>query len=221
MNVSTALLLAAACVPPIAGRAHPTARETGCAAGWGMISMPLVRPGARFAAVAGGDLHSLAVTADGTVVAWGYDSSGQCNVPAGLAGVVALAGGFEHSLALRSDGTVVAWGAGEPDNPTDPFGFGQSAVPPGLGGIVAIAAGDWQSVALFAPPSLAAPVLLPNGSAQLTLSGSARMAYTIQASSDLVNWTPLASFVATNAAKGLFDPAATNLSRRFYRAMMP
>jgi hypothetical protein len=47
------------------------------------------------------------------------------------------------------------------------------------------------------------------------------MTYTIQASSDLVNWTPLATFVATNAAMPVVDPAATNLNHRFYRAVMP
>jgi hypothetical protein len=90
-----------------------------------------------------------------------------------------------------------------------------------LGGVIAIAAGGWNSVALFAPPSLAAPVLLPNGSAQLTLNGSAGMNYTVQASSNLANWTPLASFVATNAAMAVVDPTATNFSHRFYRATTP
>jgi alpha-tubulin suppressor-like RCC1 family protein len=44
------------------------------------------------------------------VVAWGRNSSGQCNVPAGLRDVVAVAGGEKSSFALKRDGTVVAWG---------------------------------------------------------------------------------------------------------------
>jgi hypothetical protein len=37
---------------------------------------------------------------DGTVVAWGYNTSGQTNVPVWLTNVVAVAGGDSHSLAL-------------------------------------------------------------------------------------------------------------------------
>ena len=44
------------------------------------------------------------------MVAWGDNDYGQCNVPAGLSGVVAVAAGAYHSLALKADGTVVAWG---------------------------------------------------------------------------------------------------------------
>ena len=49
----------------------------------------------------------------GTVVAWGCgggDNYGQCNVPSGLAGVIAIAANDGSSLALRSNGTVAAWG---------------------------------------------------------------------------------------------------------------
>src|SRR5688500_8904305 len=37
--------------------------------------------------------HSLALTADGTVFAWGDNMNGQCNVPAGLTGVAKIAAG--------------------------------------------------------------------------------------------------------------------------------
>jgi hypothetical protein len=135
--------------------------------------------------------------------------------------VIAIAAGGLNSLALKSDGTVVAWGAGAPNDPSDPFGFGQSTVPAGLGGIVAIAAGDWQCVALYAPPSLAAPLPLPGGSAELTLTGTPGLTYTVQASADLANWTPLGTVVATNALTGFTDAGGTNLGHRFYRAVMP
>jgi alpha-tubulin suppressor-like RCC1 family protein len=75
------------------------------------------------AAIAAGRDHSLALRSDGTVVAWGYNYSGQLGngnttesqVPVAVfglsgAGVTAIAGGGDHSLALKSDGTVVAWG---------------------------------------------------------------------------------------------------------------
>jgi pimeloyl-ACP methyl ester carboxylesterase len=65
----------------------------------------------------------------GTVVAWGDNSQGQTNVPAGLTNVIAIAAGGNHSLALKSDGTVVAWG--------DPA---ETNVPPDLTNVIAIAA---------------------------------------------------------------------------------
>lgn len=59
-------------------------------------------------AIGAGELFSLAVRSDGTVVAWGHNGFGQTNVPAGLAGVVAVTGGSSHAAALKGDGTVVA-----------------------------------------------------------------------------------------------------------------
>ncbi len=75
-----------------------------------------------------GDQHGLALCADGTVVGWGQNSSGQLGngtnnasaVPVtiteeGLLAckqVVALAAGSVRSLALATDGTVAAWGNG-------------------------------------------------------------------------------------------------------------
>jgi hypothetical protein len=75
-------------------------------------------------AIAAGGGHMLALKADGTVVGWGRNASGQATgVPTSgsatgqvmiagqpLSSVVAIAAGLNHSLALRSDGTVVGWG---------------------------------------------------------------------------------------------------------------
>src|SRR5262249_41559855 len=44
------------------------------------------------------------------VVAWGDDSYGEADVPAGLTNVIAAASGYDHNLALQSEGTVVSWG---------------------------------------------------------------------------------------------------------------
>jgi alpha-tubulin suppressor-like RCC1 family protein len=91
--------------------------------------------------------------ADGTVVAWGDDSLGQCDVPAGLSNVIAISAGGEHSLALKNDGTVVAWG-----NDIGPDGShaGQSDVPWNLSGVVAIAGGDFHSLAMKADGTIVA-----------------------------------------------------------------
>jgi alpha-tubulin suppressor-like RCC1 family protein len=90
-------------------------------------------------AMAGGDEFSLALRADGVVVAWGGNNYGQINVPAGLNGVTAIAAGFGHSLARKSDGTVVAWGLNN---------AGQASVPSGLSGVIGVSAGREFSLAL-------------------------------------------------------------------------
>ncbi|MGL5020040.1 MAG: RCC1 domain-containing protein, partial [Luteolibacter sp.] len=89
--------------------------------------------------VAAGDLHSVALKADGTVVCWGEDFSGQRTPPAGLSGVIAIAAGNNFSLALKSDRTVVGWGM----NP-----LGQAAPPASWVDVTAISAGQTYALAL-------------------------------------------------------------------------
>ena len=88
-------------------------------------------------AIAAGAWHTLGLTADGTVLAWGDNSEGQCDLPRQSA--LAIAAGGYHNLAIRTDGTVCAWGAND---------YGQANVPPGLATVIAIAAGTWHSLAL-------------------------------------------------------------------------
>jgi alpha-tubulin suppressor-like RCC1 family protein len=128
--------------------------------------------------------HGLALRQDGTVAAWGTNTKGQCDVPAGLSGVVAVAATMTSSAALTGDGRVVAWGDNTKGQCNVPAGLtevaaiagggshllalrkngtvvawgddsaGQCDVPTGLSGVVAIAAGTQQSVALKADGSL-------------------------------------------------------------------
>src|SRR5436309_3148338 len=65
------------------------------------------------------------------VQAWGWNAEGECNVPAGLAKVVAVAAGGDFSVALKSDHTVVAWGNND---------IGQATVPGGLANVIRISA---------------------------------------------------------------------------------
>lgn len=98
-------------------------------------------------AIAGGGAHSLAIRADGTVVAWGNNNYGQTNVPAELSNVVAIAAGHSHSLALRADGSVTAWGQNT---------YGQTDPPPGIAGSLDVAAGREFSLVLLTNKSVVA-----------------------------------------------------------------
>lgn len=60
--------------------------------------------------ITGGDRHFIHLDDNGIVTAWGLNTSGQCNVPAGLNNVAEVAGGNNFSLALTAEGTVVGWG---------------------------------------------------------------------------------------------------------------
>jgi alpha-tubulin suppressor-like RCC1 family protein len=53
-------------------------------------------------AISAGTAHSLALKNDGTVVAWGDNSSGQTNLPVGLTNVTAISAGGSHNLAVTN-----------------------------------------------------------------------------------------------------------------------
>ena len=60
----------------------------------------------------------------------------------------------------------------------------------------------------------------PQMSAHLQVVGLPNMHFTIQASTNLVNWVPV---LTTNSSTGIYDfvdPASPNMPRRFYRALM-
>ena len=104
---------------------------------WGQGQVGGVPEGNDFIAVAAGKNHGLAIRSSGSLVAWGSNSSGQCNVPEG-SDFIAIAGGAQHSLALRSDGSLVGFGNNA---------LGQIDVPEG-NNFVAIACGDYHSLAI-------------------------------------------------------------------------
>ncbi len=130
-------------------------------------------------AIVSGDSHSLALCLDGTLAAWGNNSSGQLGngstIPSGvpvaidqsgaLAGrrVVAISTRSTHNLALCADGTVAAWGwntygqlgNGTSDNSRVPVMVNTSGVLAGRK-VIAIAAGGNFSLFLCADGSLAA-----------------------------------------------------------------
>jgi alpha-tubulin suppressor-like RCC1 family protein len=90
-------------------------------------------------AIAAGWEHSLALTADGRVLAWGDNSYGQCTVPGRVTNATAVQAGFGHSMARLSDGTIVAWGK---------TNFGTTTVPAGLGNVASFSCGEDHELAM-------------------------------------------------------------------------
>ncbi|MBQ4088094.1 MAG: fibronectin type III domain-containing protein [Clostridia bacterium] len=71
--------------------------------------------------LAAGEGHTLALTADGTVYAWGWNENGQLGlghtnfgltptVVANLPGIRSIAAGYTYSLAVGTDGSLWGWG---------------------------------------------------------------------------------------------------------------
>ena len=96
-------------------------------------------PNTGFTAIAAGNAYSLGLKADGSIVGWGYNTNGQCNVPSPNTDFTAIAAGPYHILGLKADGSIVGWGCN---------GCGEVNVPPPNAGFVAVAAGDRHSLGL-------------------------------------------------------------------------
>ncbi|MEU8545367.1 Ig-like domain repeat protein [Streptomyces sp. NPDC048717] len=130
--------------------------------------VPVALPaGTEIEAIAARGNHSLALTTDGRVLAWGFNASGQLGngtagsapnptpvqtlIPAGTDVVAIVAGGY-YSLALTSDGHVLGWGSNAwgqvgDGTTTDRHAPVPVALPAGTE-IAALSAGIGHSVAL-------------------------------------------------------------------------
>jgi hypothetical protein len=71
------------------------------------------------------------------------------------------------------------------------------------------------------PAILSRTARLPDLSVRVDLAGGAGSSYGLEASTNLTNWTRLTTVVSTNGLSQFFDTGATNLTRRFYRAVSP
>jgi alpha-tubulin suppressor-like RCC1 family protein len=141
-----------------------------------------------------GEGHALARLNDGSVVAWGRNIEGQCNVPAlpnGITYVEVDAGSHFYSVARRSDGQVVAWG----DNSAGQCNV--QALPPGLT-YVEVAAGERHVLARRNDGSVVAwgnnsygqcnvPVL-PPGLAYVEVAASWRHSVARRSDGSVVAW---------------------------------
>jgi alpha-tubulin suppressor-like RCC1 family protein len=99
---------------------------------------------ANVAAVAAGNLHSIALLDDGQVVEWGKSvvgGNGPIVPKPTLTGVTDIAAGGSHNLVRQSNGRVLAWG----DNTYD-----QAMAPTDIVTAVKVAAGSRHSLALLA-----------------------------------------------------------------------
>ena len=139
-----------------------------------------VLAGKTVAAISCGENHTLVLTSDGKVVAWGSNTSGQlgdgttknrtlpvlANTTGALSGkaVTAIAAGNEFSVAACSDGTVVAWGLnhhGQLGNGTTtksalPVAVTSAGTPLAGRTVTSLAAGDDHCLALCADGTLLA-----------------------------------------------------------------
>jgi hypothetical protein len=92
-----------------------------------------------------GELWSFTTTTDTTsIVAWGRNDYGQCDVPSPNS---AIAAGWFHSLGLKQNGSIVAWGYN---------GDGQCNIPSPNSGFIAISAGRYHSLGLKQDGSIVA-----------------------------------------------------------------
>jgi len=162
--------------------------------------------------IAAGDAHSLAVRADGTVVAWGANSHGQGVAPAALTTAVAVAAGGQHSLALTEAGGVVAWGAAW---------NGQCALPAGLTNVIAVAGGKQHTVVLVADAVPVPRLLRPawqDGRFSAVIQTLLRHHYSLEFKDHLSDpdWMSLSAAPGNGALRLLSDPAAA-VPARFYR----
>ena len=129
--------------------------------------------------IAAGNYHFMAIKSNRTVVAWGDNDSGQCNVPASLTNVIRLAAGvggstgsganntlhyYADSLALKTDGTLVKWvsnGGNFPPAGSNYVDMAGNAATPG----VPYSDGyfPYEDWAIYGAPSNNGTALEPNG----------------------------------------------------------
>ena len=94
-------------------------------------------PSSNVVEISAGNSHTVGLKSNGTVVAVGSNSSGQCDV-SGWRDITAVSTGYRHTVGLKSNGTVVAVGN---------YYYGQCNVH-GWNDIVAVSTGRYHTVGL-------------------------------------------------------------------------
>jgi alpha-tubulin suppressor-like RCC1 family protein len=132
-------------------------------------------------------LASPAALAANSLVAWGQNTFGQANVPAGLTNVVAVAAGQYHSMVLLDDATALVWGG---------VGSSQTNIPQGLSGVIAIACGLSHNLVARADGTVVAwgqntfgQTNVPEGlDNTVAVAGGSRHSLALRASGTVVGW---------------------------------
>ena len=82
----------------------------------------------------------------------------------------------------------------------------------------------WQEQSQAATPvapQLGAVRLISGGGVQITLTGGVGQAYTVQASTNLVNWVVVTNMMLPSGSGQFTDYSVTNCQQQFYRAVAP
>jgi hypothetical protein len=82
------------------------------------------------------------------------------------------------------------------------------------------AAGNIVLALVATPPRFCQPVIVVGNEVRLCIEGEIGRTYTVEASSDLTNWTIVAAAVIDDGVLQFSDPGAANSSQRFYRAWL-
>jgi len=168
------------------------------------------------AAIACGREYSLALCSNGVLVAWGDNTYGQTNVPAGLTNATYFSAGGEHGLWFQTNLPVAAWGNNL---------FGQASPPP-LTNVLAMTGGGYHSliiVPVTVPTNLTFDITPPNlhftpAGFQLQVDGpNGSGPVVIYSSTDLQTWQPVFTNPPTTSPVQFSDPN-TNPPAKFYRA---
>jgi hypothetical protein len=72
---------------------------------------------------------------------------------------------------------------------------------------------------LVQPVNFTTAGFLANGQFELGFTGAVGSNYVLQASTNLINWTPLSTNLALTNFFNLLDPNATNFPSRYYRVL--
>ena len=78
-----------------------------------------------------------------------------------------------------------------------------------------------QTLTVVEPPRLGGVAPQADGSVQFNLIGAAGLAFRVETSSNLFNWTPLVTITNQTRTEILVDTNTANFSQRFYRALVP
>jgi hypothetical protein len=80
--------------------------------------------------------------------------------------------------------------------------------------------GIYLSLPLPSQPT-AISATISNGVPKFTLKGQPGYTFVVQASTDLISWSNIATVVNTNGTVPFVDPASASFGARFYRAILP